>query len=229
MAFSPRSKTTLGLPTRKEPASAFEFDLRSFIRQAPNDDRKKPENTAQHSLWLDITRHDVSNLQNIDDQYNSNMWKNFKFVRTQHSGRRISKQASKGTIADIYPLTLPKPSSIDENTYGKFLQETKFPVKKQKILDLQQQGTRQILQSRTLKVHSECRAPPIDWEGNILPPANFRKYPRRRSIYSTDDWEYIYRSYTSPAVSRKINYTLPNSPYSREGTPWHYGVRGRRS
>ena len=151
-----------------------------------------------------------------------------KFVRTQHSGQRISKQASKGTIADIYPLTLPKPSSIGESTYEKFLQETKFPVKKQKILDLQQQGTRQILQSRTLKVHSECRAPPTDWEGNILPPANFRKYPRRRSIYSTDDWEYIYRSYTSP-VSRKINYTLPNSPYSREGTPWHYGLRGRRS
>ena len=232
MAFSPRSRTTFGLPPKKEPSSAFAFDLNSFVRQAPYDERDKPVNTAQYSLWRDITRHDISNLQQIDDQYNSNMWKNFKFVRSKHSarnGQRNSTQASEDMIAVIYPLTLPNPSKIGENSYDKFLKETKWPPKKQKILDGQQQGMRQKSQSRILKVQSECRAPPTDWEGNILPPTNYKRYPRPKSILSSaDDWRFVYPSYSS-TILREINYTLPNSPYSRNGTPWHYGLRVRRS
>ena len=228
MAFCPRSKTTFGLPSRKEPPSELSFDFNSFVRQAPYDERDKPLNTAQHRLWMDITDLDTSKLQQIDDQYNSNMWKNFKFVRPKHSanyGQQNTSAASKGMIAEIYPLTLPKPSSIGENTYHKFLRETKLPQVKQKIVGWQKQR-RQELQSRTLKVESECRAPPTDWEGNILPPANFKRYPRNESIFSADEWQYVYPSYSSPTPGK--HYTLPNSPYSRQGTPWHYGLRVRR-
>ena len=229
MAFCPRSKTTFGLPLRKEPPSDFAFDLKSFIRQAPHDDRDKPLNTAQLGLWLDMTHLDTSKLHQIDEKYNSNMWKNFKFVRPKHSanyGERNSPAATKGMIAEIYPLTLPKPSSIGENTYHKFLQETKMPQRKQNIIGWQKQG-RQELQSKVLKVQSECRAPPTDWEGNILPPTNYKRYPRPASTFSPDDWQYVFPSYSSPSP-RKIQYTLPNSPYSRQGTPWHYGLRVRR-
>ena len=230
MAFSPRSKTTFGLPLRKEPPSEVAFDLNSFVRQAPHDERDKPLNTAQHRLWLDMTHLDTAKLQQIDDKYNSNMWKNFKFVRPKDSanyGERNSPEASKGMIAEIYPLTVPKPSSIGKNTYHKFLQETKLPETKQKIIRWQKQG-RQQLQSRALKVKSECRAPPTDWEGNILPPTNFKRYPRPESRWSADDWQYVYPSYSITPAPRKVLYTLPNSPYSRQGTLWHYGLRVRR-
>lgn len=229
MAFCPRSKATFGLPLRKEPSSEVAFDLNSFVRQAPYDERDKPLNTAQHSLWLDITHLDTSKIQQIDDKYNSNMWKNFKFVRPKHSanyGDRNPQQASKGKIAEIYPLTLPKPSRIGENSYHKFLQETKLPQNKQKIVGWQKQG-RQEFQSRTLKVQSECRAPPIDWEGNILPPANYKRYPSPQSNLSADNWQYLYPSYSLPAP-RRMQHTLPNSPYARQGTPWHYGLHVRR-
>lgn len=229
MAFCPRSKSTFGLPSSKDPPSEDTFHFRSFVRQAPYDERDKPLNTAQQRLWLDITHLDTTRLQQIDDKYNSNMWKNFKFVRSKHSaryGEQNSPAASQGMIAEIYPLSLPKPSSIGEHTYHKFLQETKLPQKKQKIIGWQKQG-RQELQSRALKVQSECRAPPTDWEGNILPPANYKRYPRPERIFSADDWQYICPSYNSPALTKTL-YTQPNSPYSRQGTPWNYGLRVRR-
>lgn len=231
MAFSPRSKTTFRLPLRKESPSELTFDLNSFVRQAPHDERDKPPNTAQQRLWLDITHLDTSQFEQIDDNYNSNMWKNFKFVRPKHSadrdGGRKSLQSPVGMIADIYPVSVPKPSRIGENTYQKFLQEVKLPQTKQKIVGWQGQG-RQKLQSRTLKVQSECRAPPIDWEGNILPPANYKRYPRPETILSTDDFVQFYPSYNSP-FPRKILSSIPSSSlYSRQGTPWHYGLRVRR-
>ena len=230
MAFSPRSKTTFGLPLRNESPSELTYDLKSYVRQAPYDERDKPPNTAQQRLWLDITHVDTSQLQQIDNDYNSNMWKNFKFVRPKHSanfGARNSVPSSPGMIADIYPLTVPKPSRIGNNTYQKFLQEVKLlPQTKQKIIGWQKQG-RQELQSRTLKVQSECRAPPTDWEGNILPPANYRRYPRPESILSADDFVQCYPSYSSPAP-RKVRSIPSSSVYSRQGTPWHYGLRVRR-
>ena len=229
MAFSLRSRTTFGLPQRNDRPLELAFDLNSFVRQAPYDERDKPINTAQHRLWLDMSHLDTSTMQQIDEKYNSNMWKNFKFVRPRHSanyGKQSSPEASRGLIAEIYPLTLPKPSSIGENTYHKFLQETKLPKNKHKIVGWQKQG-KEHFQSRILKVKSQCRAPPIDWEGNILPPTNYKRYPRPQSDFSNNDWQYLYPSYSSPAPS-KMQYTLPDSPYSRQGTPWRYGLRVRR-
>ena len=229
MAFAPRSRATFGLPQRNDRPSELAFDLNSFIRQAPYDERDKPINTAQHRLWLDMSRLETSAMQQIDEKYNSNMWKNFKFVRPRRSanyGRQSSPEAPRGLIAEIYPLTLPKPSSIGKNTHHKFLQETKLPQNKHKIVGWQKQG-KEHFQSRILKVKSECRAPPIDWEGNILPPTNYKRYPRAQGDFSVNDWQYLYPSYSSPAPS-KMQYTLPNSPYTRQGTPWRYGLRIRR-
>lgn len=230
MAFSPRSKTTFGLPLRRESPSELTYDLKSFVRQAPYNERDKPPSTAQQRLWLDITHLDTSQLQQIDNNYNSNMWKNFKFVRPKHSanfGTRNSLPSTEGMIADMYPLSVPKPSRIGKNTYHKFLHEIKLPEPKQKIIGWQQQG-RQELQSRSLKVQSECRAPPTDWEGNILPPSNFKRYQRPESILPPpEDYLQSFPSYNSP--SPKKMHSIPSSSlYSRQGTPWHYGLRVRR-
>lgn len=157
------------------------------------------------------------------------MWKNFKFVRPKHSANfatRKSVPSSAGMIADIYPLAVPKPSRIGKNSYHKFLHEAKLPQAKQKIIGWQKQGTQE-LQSRTLKVQSECRAPPTDWEGNILPPPNYKRYPRPESILSTDDYFQGYPSYSSP-VPKRVRSITSSSLYSRQGTPWHYGLRVRR-
>ena len=231
MAFSPRSKTTFGLPLRRGSPSELTYDLNSFVRQAPYDERDKPPSTAQQRLWLDITHLDTSQLQQIDKNYNSNMWKNFKFVRPKHSasfGTRNSLPSSEGMIADIYPLSVPKPSRIGKNTYHKFLHEVKLPQPKQKIIGWQKQG-RQELQSRSLKVQSECRAPPTDWEGNILPPSNFKRYPRPESILPPEDYIYLpsFPSYNIPSP-KKMHSVPSSSLYSRQGTPWHYGLRVRK-
>lgn len=231
MAFSPRSNTAFGLPPRKESPLELAFDLNSFVRQAPHDERDKPLNTAQQRLWLDITHLDTTQLEQIDDDYNSNKWKNFKFVRPKHSADRErgrkSLQSPAGMIADIYPLSVPKPSRIGDHTYQKFLQEVKLPPTIQKVVGWQKQG-KQELQSRTLKAQSECRAPPLDWEGNIIPPAKYKRYPRMETFLS-DEFVPFYSSYSTP-FPRKIHSIRSSSLYSpsRQGIPWHYGLRVKR-
>ncbi|KAJ7370948.1 hypothetical protein OS493_028559 [Desmophyllum pertusum] len=113
MAFSPRSKTTYGLPLRKESPTELTYDLKSFVRQAPHDERDKPPNTAQQRLWLDITHMDTSQLQQIDDDYNSNMWKNFKFVRPKHSANFATRKSVPSSAGiSVVQFTSSKESTL---------------------------------------------------------------------------------------------------------------------
>ena len=226
MAFSPRSKTTFGLPPKKMLPTVTSLELHSFVRQAPCEERDKPPNTAQHRLWLDITRLDTTTLNNIDDKYNSNMWKNFKFVRSKHSaneGEQTQLRTSAEMIAELYPLQAPKSSSVGENTYHKFLQEVKFPERKQNTAAWQKLG-KQELQSRRLKIRSECRAPPLDWEGRIVPPTNFKRYTRPLPSVFSEHWDVCFSSFPDAQQMYSPHYS---SPYPCLGTPSRYGLRVR--
>ncbi|KAJ7370991.1 hypothetical protein OS493_028608 [Desmophyllum pertusum] len=181
MAFSPRSKTTYGLPLRKESPTELTYDLKSFVRQAPHDERDKPPNTAQQRLWLDITHMDTSQLQQIDDDYNSNMWKNFKFVRPKHSANFATRKSV--------------PSSAGNARIA--IKDT--------------QSTERM----------PCTANRLG--GEHFTPPNYKRYPRPESILSTDDYFQGYPSYSSP-VPKRVRSITSSSLYSRQGTPWHYGL-----
>ena len=242
MAFKPRSKTTFGIPP-KIPASEVILDSRSFVRQAPSALRDKPCSTTQQRLWMDVTELDTSNIEQTDEQYDSNMWKNFKFVRSKASAGSLARSSSnsisklpkyekpsvhqdphiRAMVADIYPLKLPKSSNIGGNTYDKFLNEAKLREEKRQRIGLQLERT-QDFQERVLKIRSECRAPPIDFEGGIIPPSDFRKYPQRAVALYIDDAYWLDPkplSYVAQATDRQDRYLNAGN---RLGDRWADGL-----
>ncbi|XP_056373828.1 testis-expressed protein 52 [Hyla sarda] len=58
--------------------------------------------------------------------------------------------------------TIPPPSRMEDNTWDKFLRCSGI--------------RRSETDSRTLRLRSQGRAPPVDSHGNILPPEGFRRY-----------------------------------------------------
>ena len=245
MAFTPRTKASLGIPTRSEPVSGSRLEARSFFRQAPCSLRDKPPNTAQHRLWLDISTVDIAEMEQMDKDYNSNLWKNFRFVR---SARNITRSGSASKdfvptaagkidhdraicngVAENYPLKLPKPSRVGANSYEKFIDEATLTEEKRNRIRRQLNNSREP-EKRVLKVRSECRAPPIDWDGNVVPPAGFRRYPRHI------EWDEPVDTRPLPYTTHMRHHPRPltrehgqQSPYSyshvRYGTPsWHRGV-----
>ncbi|XP_031572517.1 uncharacterized protein LOC116306581 [Actinia tenebrosa] len=246
MAFKPRSRTTFGIPPKK-PASEVCLDTRSFVRQAPLKLRDKPCSTVQQRLWMDITNLDTTNLEKTDEEYDSNMWKNLKFVRSNVSAgslaRTTSRASSKkaelpravepkveedkrirGMVADIYPLRIPKASTIGDNTYNKFLNEAKLRDKKRNTIE-RQFGRTQEFQGKVLRIKSECRAPPINVEGEIIPPDDFKKYPQM--VMEEDSW--FYQKPLSYVAQTSRPYTGSPSSVFRYGTPWKRGLTGKGS
>lgn len=249
MSFKPRSKTTFGIPP-KIPASEVILDTRSFVRQAPATLRDKPCNTAQQRLWIDITDLDTTNIEKTDDEYNSNMWKNFKFVRPKASAGSLAHSrgistpkrhkvinlpshrkpnvdedpAVRNMIADTYPLKLPKPSKIGGSTYSKFLNEANLREQKRQRIGLQLAKT-QGLQDRVLRIRSECRAPPVNIEGEILPPPEFKKYAHKVSVEYIEDETMLEPKPLSYVAQTARPYTGSPSE-SRAASPWKHGVRG---
>ncbi|EDO49159.1 predicted protein [Nematostella vectensis] len=249
MAFLPRSRKTFGIPVRRQPVPEVLMDTRSFVRQAPCLLPHRTTNTVQQRLWLDITELDTTNIEHKDEQYNSNMWKNFKFVRSKQSAAESSKTLSpqpkerilkqgdarlidmetdhhvRGNIADIYPLKVPHPSRIGDNTYDKFLGEAKLTERKRNRIARQLQNS-QDFRIRQMKIRSECRAPPLNWEGEIVPPQTFRRYPHRFNYDQEEDEQKLSYSYVSKNTRPYTG--SPGSEYQRYGTPWKDGLRGRK-
>lgn len=247
MSFKPRSKTTFGIPP-KIPTSEVILDTRSFVRQAPTELRDKTLNTAQQRLWIDITNLDTANIDKTDEEYNSNMWKNFKFVRSKASAGSLARSSGISTpkkhikitapshnipnvesdprvrhmIAESYPLKLPKPSRIGGSTYAKFLNEANLRDEKRQRIHLQLSKSQEP-QERVLKIWSECRAPPLGVEGEILPPPDFKKYPYKSLEYIEDE------AWIDP---RHLSYVAQTSrPYTGSpgsASPWKHGVRGNQ-
>lgn len=250
MAFKPRSRTTFGIPP-KIPSSEVILDTRSFVRQAPSLLRDKPCSTAQQRLWMDVTDLDTTNIDKIDDEYNSNMWKNFKFVRSKASAGNLERKSGissskrkvilpvhnkpnvdkdphvRNMIADTYPLRLPKPSNIGQNTYGKFLNEAKLREQKRQRIGLQLEKT-QNFQERVLKIRSECRAPPINVEGEIIPPLEFKKYPHK-VVDFIDEAEFDVKPLSYVAQTARPYTGSPGSALRSGGSPWRQGLKGSTS
>ncbi len=108
--------------------------------------------------------------------FNSNLWRNFRNA----SGLMTTR---KGTVSEavstLYPINIPSPSQIGMNTLSSFYQENKRNMfktdKTYKLAVARSENEATIM--KYLRLKSEMRNPPLDYNGNILPPKNFKIYP----------------------------------------------------
>uniref|UniRef100_A0ACB8E6Q7 Uncharacterized protein n=1 Tax=Sphaerodactylus townsendi TaxID=933632 RepID=A0ACB8E6Q7_9SAUR len=74
---------------------------------------------------------------------------------------------------------VPPPSHLDGNTYIRFIEGEALFVSQRHKERVLTRTKKEMKQCEQLKLRSECRAPPLDTEGNIMPPKEFKRgFPR---------------------------------------------------
>nr|XP_056711880.1 testis-expressed protein 52 [Euleptes europaea] len=115
-----------------------------------------------YHTWLDVGRLPPVYRPRPDQPFDSNTWRWITAPRVDSMAKN----------------PVPPPSLLDGNTYIKFIQgEALFVSQRQKDSVLAR-TMKEMKQCKQLKLRSECRAPPLDAEGNIMPPLEFKRHKR---------------------------------------------------
>lgn len=174
LGFHPRP--VQNLVVRRAPKTMLNIECNHFLR-TNTEEFTHGHPTMEYKLWLEAGKHDAPFPQRPDENFNSNVWRNFRrqygFNATA-DGRKISD-----VIASMYPLNIPAPSKVGEQSFEKYIRESKlFKSEKFKSMAMSKTKT-DVEEFKRLRVKSNARNPPIDEMGNILPPENFKKYEHR--------------------------------------------------
>ncbi|XP_044273721.1 testis-expressed protein 52 [Varanus komodoensis] len=113
-----------------------------------------------YHTWLDIGRLPPIFRPRPDKPFDSNTWRWITCPR-------------KNSMAEP---PVPPPSYLGGNTYIKLIEgEGLFMDQrhKQRVL---MQTQKEMNKCEQLKLRSECRVPPLDMQGNIMPPRKFKRY-----------------------------------------------------
>lgn len=134
----------------------------------------------EYQLWLEAGKLDKASFKSEHSDaevcFNSNLWRNFRNA----SGLMTTR---KGTVSEavstLYPINIPSPSQIGMHTLSSYYQENKRNMfktdKTYKLAVARSENEATIM--KYLRLKSEMRNPPLDFNGNILPPKNFKIYP----------------------------------------------------
>lgn len=172
--FTPRPIQKLA--TKRKPKSMLNIECNHFLRTS-RDDSTHGHPPMTFRMWRECGKHTPPFPERPDEQYNSNVWRNFRkeygfYVNTD--GQEINEM-----IASMYPLNVPPPSKVGGYTYSKFLTETPL-IKEDKLRKLAIDRTHNdILDFKRLRLRSDMRAPPVDEDGHIVPPVSYKKYAPR--------------------------------------------------
>nr|XP_028599955.1 testis-expressed protein 52 [Podarcis muralis] len=115
-----------------------------------------------YHTWLDVGRLPAIYRPRPDKPFDSNIWRWITAPR-------------KGFMA-VPPV--PPPSQLDGNTYIKLIEGDALFVDQRHKERVLTRTKNEMKRCDQLKLRSECRAPPLDVEGNIMPPKGFIRYKR---------------------------------------------------
>uniref|UniRef100_A0A2K5KYI7 Testis expressed 52 n=1 Tax=Cercocebus atys TaxID=9531 RepID=A0A2K5KYI7_CERAT len=121
---------------------------------------------AQHTwgfhTWLDVCRLPATFPTRPDRPYDSNVW---RWLTDSNAHRRPPTE---------HPI--PPPSWMGQNSFLTFIHcyPTFVDMKRKKQVIFR--TVKELKEVEKLKLRSEARAPPLDAQGNIQPPASFKKY-----------------------------------------------------
>ena len=151
----------------------------NHLKRELNRDPKNITPLLEYQLWLEAGKLDKMNFKSLEGDnkitYNSNLWRNFRNSAGLLSNRKGTVSES---ISTLYPINIPSPSQIGPYTLAKYYQENKNSLFKSDktynvaVAKVENEATLM----KYLRLKSEMRNPPLDWNGNILPPKNFKRY-----------------------------------------------------
>jgi len=144
------------------------LDLRSFHRHQTFTTGKATPKSLHYQLWLNVGRLPSPFPLNTDRDYDSNKWSNFgqspsrkTRPRTQQAqAKRDRRPVDVENVASLCPYVHPKASSLDLNSYDKFI--TELAVPSEKFRNVLLHPTHREMESRNLKVRTETRLPVLE-------------------------------------------------------------------
>lgn len=150
--FKPRPVEKLAL--KRIPKSTLSIECNHFLRNS-TDHFAHGQAQLPYQLWLEAGKHPAPYPDKPDEQYNSNVWRNFRQaygIVTSTKGMQMNDM-----IATLYPLNVPAPSKAIKERMLRKCEDNLNDFYRQRLL-------------------SDTRNPPLDKRGNILPPKSYRKY-----------------------------------------------------
>lgn len=157
----------------------------------------------EYQLWLEAGKLDKINfkvdLANPGVTFNSNLWRNFR----NSSGliNSDNKDNVSEAVSNLYPINIPSASQVGTHTLSNFFDQNRYNMFKDDrtfnltVARVENEATFM----KFLRLKSELRNPPLDYDGSIIPPKNFRTYPPltknplHKEKSSLSDNDYIYR------------------------------------
>lgn len=143
----------------------------------------------EYQLWLEAGKvHENYRSEKNDPtiNFNSNVWRNF---RTSCGFDTTRKGNVSESISLLYPINIPPPSKVGRYTLAEYFKQNKrgfFRSDKTYELALDKVKREDALM-KFLRLKSDARNPPVDLNGNILPPENFKRYPSVQLPHNFND------------------------------------------
>ncbi|XP_040593197.1 testis-expressed protein 52-like [Mesocricetus auratus] len=123
------------------------------------------KDAAQHTwgfhTWLDVGRLPATFPTRPDIAYDSNVWR----CLTHFNAHRLP----------VAQPAIPPPSWMGPHSFLTFISATPIFKDNNRKKQVMVRAVRELKEVEKLKLRSELRAPPLDAQGNILPPPNFKK------------------------------------------------------
>ena len=220
------------LVTTRQPQTVLNIETNHIKREL----KKNPSDIVpllEYQLWLEAGKLDKANFKSPDGDsnivYNSNLWRNFRNSAGLASSSR--KDTVSEAISTLYPVFIPVPSQVGANTLARYYEQNKKNIFKsdKTFYTAVSKVEKEAAMMKYLRLKTEMRNPPLDYNGNILPPRNFKRYPPlahaatlTSAIKSDDGINYphlngnVGLSITSPSRTQQF---LPTKLVFRENHP----------
>ncbi|XP_067937605.1 testis-expressed protein 52-like [Watersipora subatra] len=224
--FTPRRIEKL--TKQSPPKTMINIDCNHFLRTS-REDSATGYRSKEYQLWLEAGKHKPPYPELQDENYNANVWRNFKGNFSFHlssKGRSVGESA-----AAAYPITIPKPSKVGDYTFGRFIKETPSLIKDDKLRAITINRT--TIDSKTmeqLKIRSYARYPPIDQEGNIRPPEHYKRHPHYfKPIENLPTTEYLVEQKKNAAPTPYGYHESPIKYTPKKSPAWRLNLKSSNS
>ena len=165
--------------TAKAPKTILNIEANHVARTSIRNHPHPIVPLLEYQLWLEAGKMKQNYRSQKNDpsvDFNSNIWRNF---RTSCGFDTTKKGNVSESISLLYPINIPPASKVGDYTLASYFKENKRRLfKADKTYELAMKKVeRDDALAKFLRLKSDVRNPPIDINGNILPPSNFKKYP----------------------------------------------------
>ncbi|CAD5110915.1 DgyrCDS276 [Dimorphilus gyrociliatus] len=152
----------------------------AHVNRASLEDRTYKSPSLEYRIWLEAGKQNMKTANKNHPKVSTGLWRN---IRNEYglSRAKSSEDESAEFVASLYPLSVPQPSQLRDNTYAKYLTETpeiiKDARKRQVVIGKVMTENKRM---KELQMKSHMRNPPLDENENVMPPPTWKKYYRFR-------------------------------------------------